>query len=149
MLPSNFKRSDTFNLLRDQMRSEMNEMSTAGPADYNIQRVIGKKHISQAQIKACPQYSFNRTMTHRTIDTHRSKSAVRERKKSKSAEQNAVALESGSMCPSRFTMSGAAGNDLKIYHKTNFQQNPGVGDYNIDKASINMRNKSPKATIGK
>lgn len=48
MLPSNFKRSDTFNLLRDQMRSEMGEISTAGPADYNIERVIGKKHISQA-----------------------------------------------------------------------------------------------------
>lgn len=69
-------------------------------------------------------------MTHRTIDTNRSKSGGR---KSKGAEQNAVALETASLCPSRYTLHGGMTSDLKLYHKTDFSQNPGVGDYNIDK----------------
>lgn len=35
-----------------------------------------------------------------------------------------------------------------LFHRLAEHPIPGVGEYSIDAASINMRNKSPKATIG-
>ena len=81
MLPSNFKRSDTYSLLKEKIRKDfIEEESTAGPADYQIEKIIGKERISQAGIKAAPQYSFGRTLTHRTIDSGRSRSVGRKSK---------------------------------------------------------------------
>jgi hypothetical protein len=36
-----------------------------------------------------------------------------------------------------------------IFQRLGDNHVPGVGEYSIDKSSINMKNKSPKATIGK
>ena len=67
MLPSNFARTD--NLLAnesgfiryDMQRDGDSDGATPSSADYKIKRVIGEQHIAQAQIKACPQYSFGRS----------------------------------------------------------------------------------------
>lgn len=74
MLPSNFERTAN-NLFENEsgfykgdMQNDGGDGPTPSSADYKIERVIGKKHIAQAQIKACPQYSFGRSQTHRTVD---------------------------------------------------------------------------------
>ena len=37
---------------------EMDMVSNVGPADYNIERVIGRKNIVQSNIASVPQVSF-------------------------------------------------------------------------------------------
>lgn len=39
-----------------------------GPADYRHEKLIGNKKIAQSGIKACPQFSFSKSLTHRTVD---------------------------------------------------------------------------------
>ena len=49
-----------------------------GPASYQIGKTMGKANIPVSHIKACPQFSFSRSNTHRTIDGRQdSKSPIR------------------------------------------------------------------------
>lgn len=51
-------------------------VTTAGPGDYNSEHFCGNKNIRQAYVKAAPQFSFSKSMTHRLLpgDTaHQSK----------------------------------------------------------------------------
>ena len=59
-----------------------------------------------------------------------------------------VSLETGSASPNKYSLGGAHSNSMMLIHKTNFELNPGVGDYSVAKAGLEMRNKSPVATIG-
>ena len=40
------------------------------------------------------------------------------------------------------------GKATMIFHNTDDSQNPGVGDYDITKIQLDLKKKSPKATIG-
>lgn len=60
-------------------------------------------------------------------------------------EQDAFALETFSGSPPKGTQGSET---LMIFHKTDHHIGPGVGDYSIADLQIELRKKSPKATIG-
>jgi hypothetical protein len=134
----------------DDSKSE----TTAGPADYNIERVIGKKKIATAQIKAVPHYSFNKTKTHRTaklretsnpsLTTSNYYSRGQLKPYGRAGNQNFVSIEAGSSG----YQYGSRNGDVQMYFKTDDLQNPGVGDYNWGGSKTYVQSKSPKATIG-
>ena len=52
--------------------------------------------------------------------------------------------------PPKTTQGAAKGRDsLMIFHKTDNSTNPGVGDYTIAGAGLEVRRTEPRATIGK
>ena len=102
---------------------------------------MGNSNITRADKKAVPKYSFGTTLTHRTMDSHSNK------KLHNLKDPNLASLENVSESPSRYTLAGSGTNRM-LFHRLGENAIPGVGEYSIDAASINMRNKSPKATIG-
>lgn len=160
MLPSNFQRTkeqlntiDVSQVGYDDSKSQ----TTAGPADYNIERVIGKKKIANAQIKVVPHYSFTKTKTHRSnkmrettnpslngSSNYYSRSQLKPY--GRSGNQNFVSVEPGQ---SGYKYGSRNGGDVNLYFKTDDLQNPGVGDYNYASSKNFTQSKSPKATIGR
>lgn len=135
MLPSNFQ-------LSTRQQPEMPKTSCpTGPADYNIEQLIGQT-VAQSSIRNEPGYSFSRTMTHRS--TASTGPSNHRRTFRKGDDMNAVALGNFYGSPPR----GSGADSLMLFHRTNDLRNPGVCDYSIADASINLLSKSPKATIG-
>ena len=50
---------------------DVDTISNVGPANYNIERVIGRKNIVQSNIASVPQVSFGQAQTFRTVDSRR------------------------------------------------------------------------------
>jgi hypothetical protein len=143
MLPCKFRRTSTNNLIDQQMYYEQQQSQrTVGPANYHAEQLMGNSNITRADKKAVPKYSFGTTLTHRTIDTSSNK------KLNYFKDPNHASLETVSQSPSRYTLAGSGSNRM-LFHRLAENPVPGVGEYSIDKSSINMRNKSPKATIGR
>ena len=138
----------------DDTKSE----TTAGPADYNIERVIGKKKIANAQIKVVPHYSFTRTKTHRTVKLRETTNPVisssnyysrgQLKPYGRAGNQNFVSIEPGNS-GYRYGGGSSRNGDVQMYFKTDDLQNPGVGDYNYASSKNFVQSKSPKATIGR
>lgn len=142
MLPCKFRRTSTNNLLDQQMYYEQQQSQrTAGPADYRVEELMGNSNITRGDKRAVPKYSFGTTLTHRTLDSHSNK------KLQNLKDPNVASLENVSQSPSRYTLAGSGTNRM-LFHRIGDNPVPGVGEYSIGTASINMRNKSPKATIG-
>lgn len=98
--------------------------STAGPADYNNEDTIGRRRILQAKLKAAPKYSFSRTLTFRTNDcTNKIQNAH--------TVGRDVRVDPGAMALDQCRPTGNDG--LMLYYRTGATQNPGVGDYDIEK----------------
>lgn len=106
---------------------------------------MGNSNITRADKKAVPKYSFGTTLTHRTLETH--SMAHSNKKLQNLKDPNVASLENVSQSPSRYTLAGSGTNRM-LFHRIGDNPVPGVGEYSISAASINMRNKSPKATIG-
>lgn len=102
---------------------------------------MGNSNIARADKKAEPKYSFGRTLTHRTVDSASNKKLKQPR------DPNFASIENVSQSPSRYTLAGTGANRM-LFHRLQEVAIPGVGEYSIDAASINLRRKSPKATIG-
>ena len=118
-----------------------------GPADYEIKRVIGKP-MAQASIRNEPQYSFTKSLTHRTIESGGNISSRKNKtvRRGKFYDQDAIALGNFFGSPPRG--AGANTDSLMLFHKTNDSRNPGVGDYSIAKPLLDANSRSPRPTIG-
>jgi len=118
-----------------------------GPADYEINRIIGQP-MAQASIRNEPQYSFTKSLTHRTTESGGNISNRKNRtvRRGKCFDQDAVAIGNFFGSPSRGT--GADRDSAMLFHKTNDLRNPGVGDYSIAKPSLDATSRSPRPTIG-
>ena len=40
---------------------------TAGPGDYESEHYVGNQKIRKAHVKAAPQFSFSKSVTHRLL----------------------------------------------------------------------------------
>lgn len=136
MLPSNFQLSG-----RQQQLDMPKTSCPTGPADYNIEQIIGQT-VTVSSIKNEPGYSFTRSMTHRTSDS--TGASNHRRIFRKGDDMNAIALGNFYGSPPK----GTGPDSLMLFHRTNDLRNPGVCDYSIAEASLNLLGKSPKATIG-
>ena len=114
------------------------EEKTVGPACYNIKRLIGKDNIAQSHIKSGPKFSFNRTQTNRTMDIIQCQSPDVSKTYQGAGEVSLTSLSSP---------KGA--NEIMLFHKTARHNIPGVGQYDAHSVQLNLRSKSPRATIGK
>lgn len=161
MLPSNFQRTrdglNTLDMSKVNLLDDTKSLNTAGPADYQIERVIGRDKIAQAQIRNCPQYSFGRTQTHRTLNFRNTATSLTGSNSNskrnikpygKTGNQNYISVEP--VTASGYKYVAAEGNEQMIYHKCDDFQTPGVGDYNIGHSFVrSVQQKSPQATIGR
>lgn len=75
MLPSNFqlRKGENYDALSKMNKTLQNfELAKTtcptGPADYNIERIIGT-NMAVSSIKNEPNYTFSKSMTHRTSDS--------------------------------------------------------------------------------
>ena len=123
-------------------------MILPGPLCYrNVEQLIGNDKIQKAGIKNVPKFSFGRAKTFRTLGSAqnvRSRSGSREAsfvRSTRAANCNYITIDA-------HINTGAPSENLQVYHKTDEFQTPGVGDYSVAQALLNMKTKGPKACIG-
>jgi hypothetical protein len=122
MLPSRFERTDigpneltqyqTFNNDVDSKSTHSNPRT--GPSDYGKQYLIGESKITESGIKAQPQYSFSRSLTHRTVDATNETTGSQGRNSNTklrkiSKEQNYVTLDNMSQSVSKYSCDPSRG----------------------------------------
>lgn len=138
MLPSKFSRTRSFllNLPADKDRSDERPV---GPASYEKEPIVGNP--SMAQFKNQPSYSIPHSSTGRMAANRSTSSSLqRFHRNNKANLISPMTLEASS---SKFIHP-------KHYHaSTASAQGPGVGSYDVEKPSIEFKNRSPKAVFGR
>lgn len=151
MLPSKFERTDLINRMDldnmhqtqtiDDQRSQ--QSMVPGPAQYdNMEHIIGQKKITTSGIKVQPQYSFSKSLTHRTSSSR----AQSNQKSRQFSEHNGYVVEQARTAINKYGYDGQS--NMMIFNMAQDHQNPGVGDYSIAQTLLNLTKQTPKATIG-